>query len=194
MNEKNKDIEMINEPLTTEEGFLNPACINELSEAINNMPKTHDRLANNPEWIEKRWTFLSEISGYLAMWAVRQSPHGCPDDLERVIKYLNACLVMHFKAENMQEAMVEISLCEINKLLYSILYEQGVTSFDNWNKPRVGKAPDISFCSRYDKPDPDHDFIDLDALLHNVCVSIRDERRKSDAFYKEFEKEHVKLT
>jgi hypothetical protein len=40
--------------------------------------------------------------------------------------------------------------------------------------------------------DPDRDFIDLDALLHNVCLDIRLERRASDAFNKQFEEEWQK--
>jgi len=184
---------VISQPLTTEEGFINPACMNELEDAILNMPKSYDRLDGEDEWSIKKdkWTFKHDIVGAFAMWACRQSPYGVPDGLENVCKYLNACLDKEFKWENY--GMEELSLCEINKALYSILYNQGVTEFDNWNKCKKGETPDIIYCSAFDgKKNPDYDFIDLDALLHNVCISIRDERRKNKAFDDNFEKQYGK--
>ena len=183
-----EDIEMLSQPLLTEEGFVNEACMNELGKAIKNMPKTYERLASNEEWTEKRWTFKSDITGGLAKYAVSQSPYPCPDNLGKVINYLDACLEKEVDWGN--HGMVELSLRDISKLLYDILYEQGFTYFDDWNKSKKGKV-EIQFTSRYSgKPDPDYDFIDLDALLHNVCLDIREERRASDKFHEEFEKEY----
>lgn len=182
-------MEIISQPLTTEEGFLNPACMAELGSAIANLPKTFDRLSGDPEWSIKKdqWTFKHEIVGAFAMWACRQSPYGVPDGLENVCKYLNAALKSCAPWDDMG-GMAEASLCEINKWLHDILYDQGVSEFDSWNRCKVGETPDIQFSSRFDgKRDHDREFIDLDALLHNVCVSIRDERRKDKAFNEAFE-------
>ena len=67
-------------------------------------------------------------------------------------------------------------------------------AFDNWNKCKKGDTPDISFTCRYENErNPDREFIDLDALLHNVCVSLRDDFRREDAFDKKFEAEYGKL-
>ena len=86
--------------------------------------------------------------------------------------------------------MQKCSLNDISKWLYEILYEQGIEKFDNWNKCKVGNTPDIQFTSAFDgRRNPDRDFIDLDALLRNVCVEIRDERRKNKAFDDKFDKE-----
>ena len=105
-----------------------------------------------------------------------------------VIKYLDACLEKEIKWEMV--GMAELSLCDISKLLYNILYEQGFSAFDNWNKSKKGNA-EVQFVSRYSgQPDPDYGFIDLDALLRNVCLDIRMERRGSDKFNEEFEKEY----
>ena len=66
-------------------------------------------------------------------------------------------------------------MCEIKKMLFDIL--EGTEQFDAWNtKECLGS-----------------DWLDLDALLHNVCISIRDERRTHKAFDDKFEKEHGKL-
>lgn len=180
--------EMLSQSLLTDEGFVNPAAMNELESTIANMPKTFNRLSNDPEWNSKKdnWTFRKEIVGHFTMWACRQSPYGIPNGLENVCKYLNECLKTEFKWAN--SGMEELSLCEINKALYSILYNQNITEFDNWNKCKKGKTPDVAYSSSYDvEKHPDYDFIDLDALLHNVCISIRDERRKNKKFDEDFD-------
>jgi hypothetical protein len=182
-----KNAEIISEPLLTEEGFVNEAAINQLEKSILNMPKTHDRLSDNKEWTTKRWTFKKDITRSLAKYSISQSPYSCPDNLEEVIKYLDVCLEREVDWE--PAGMAELSLCDISKLLHNILYEQGITCFDNWNKSKKGNL-EIQYVSRDSKEDPDYDFIDLDALLHNVCLDIRMERRASDKFDKEFEEKY----
>lgn len=186
---KNEPIEMLSQPLLTEEGALNPACMNELSAAMSAMGKTHERLASDAEWStqEKQWTFANDIVGAFAMWACRQSPYGVPDGLESVCKYLNACLLKSIPWD--VNGLKELSLCDVNKILYEILHDQGVSEFDAWNRFKKGDTPEINFVSAFGGPsDPNRDFIDLDALLHNVCLTIRDERRKNKAFDEAFEK------
>ena len=182
------EMHMLSQPLMTEEGFVNPACINELEAELTGLGKTHDRLKGDPEWDRKkdRWTFKHQIVGCFAMWACRQSPYGVPDGLESVCKYLNACLNSYGfdKAE-----MLELSLCDISRMLHEVLYEQGIKEFDAWNQSRIA-GPSIQFSCRYSAKDPDRDFIDLDALLHNVCISIRDERRRNDEFDRKFDADH----
>lgn len=172
MNESDFD-EIIDEPLLTDDGFINPVCMAQLDAAITAMPPTHERLAGEPEWSTPRWTFLREITGHLAHWAIRQI--GCnqshdktpfPPKLENVIGYLDACIRSRFD----QEEMARLSLCEINRLLHDILYEEKIVL--SWNDVNVLPG-----------------WLDLDALFHNVCISIRNERRAFDAFDKEFEED-----
>jgi len=89
--------------------------------------------------------------------------------------------------------MVNLGLCEINKLLYDILYEQNLEAFDLWNKTKIIRSPDVAFVSTYNSGNPDDDFIDLDALLHNVCISLRDKFRRDDKFDADFEAQYGKL-
>lgn len=179
-------IHMISQPLTDSEGRLNPACMNELEATIAGMPKSHQRLAAEPEWAVKKWTFRKDIVGAFAMWACRQSPYGVPDGLEDVCKYLNECLKTEFQWPT--AGMQELSLCEINKALHDILYDKGIVKFDAWNQKKRGKTAGVDFTSRFDNErHPDDDFIDLDALLHNVCLTIRGERRAFDEFNRKFE-------
>ncbi len=187
--ENTPEIEMLSQPLLTEDGFVNPACMNELESAIGSMGKTFERLAGDDEWSksEKQWTFASDIVGAFSMWACRQSPYGVPDGLENVCKYLNAAIKTAVKWD--VNGMAELSLCEINRILHEILYEQGVKEFDAWNERKNGREG-IGFTSVYDQPSPDDDFIDLDALLHNVCITIRNERRTNAAFDAKFDAEN----
>lgn len=186
-------MEILSQPLLTEEGFLNQACMNELSAAISGMGKTHQRLRGDSEWDESKghWTTIDDIVGTFAMWACRQSPYGVPDGLENVCKYLHAALKSCAPWEEMA-GMAQCSLCDINKWLYEILYEQGVKEFDAWNRCKVGETPEIHFtCAMDGRGDPDRQFIDLDALLHNVCITIRDERRRDRAFDERFDRENI---
>lgn len=171
-------IEILSQPLLTSEGSLNPACLNELKATLAETPKTYHRLRDEPEWSYKSWTFTNNIVGAFSMWACRQSPYCVPDGLENVCKYLHAALKTAVPWD--AHGMAQLSLCDINRLLREILYEQGVAEFDAWNRCKAGDTPDISFSSAFDGTrNPDREFIDLDALLHNVCITIRDERRKS---------------
>lgn len=176
---------MLTNPLMTEEGFVNPACINELESAINNLPKTHERLKDEEEWNVPQWTCWREILGYFSHCAIRNitdeystidetvfvedSPY-FPPNLEKVLGYLGACLRPKFD----KYGYANLSLCDISKMLYDILYEQNISMFDQWNtEESMGKS-----------------WLDLDALLHGVCICIRDERRSFNEFNKKFDEEH----
>ena len=172
-------IEMLQEPLATEDGFLNEACIKELNAAILNTPETHERLAGNPEWSTAFWTSDIDIIGALADSAV-QCHGGAPLKLESVTNYVMACLRSGpFKdnrcdGEHDRFRLAELSLCDINRLLWG--YLRDLKDFNDWNEEKiVGK-----------------NWIDLSACLHNVCISIRDGRRHNVAFDMGFERDHGK--
>ena len=163
-------IEMLNEPLMTEEGFINEACLNELEAAIKNMPESHKRLANNPEWSRPCLTTEPRMLAALAQSAVRaycQPPPG----LETVLHYLKACLRRTTFTDDVDYGglrMVNLSLCEINRLLWDAL--GGLKQFEDWNTEEVmGK-----------------EWLDLSALLHQTCITIRNERRHEHAFDLDF--------
>ena len=167
--------------LLTEDGFINPVLMNELTAWLKKSPKTYERLSEDPEWNTPRCTNVKEITGSFALWAVRQGENKeCFPHFVEIINYLSACLRLEFiKKKNDQwshEGWGDFSLCEINKLLFDILWDMPI--FMEWNEEKiVGKG-----------------WLDLEALFHNVCVTIRDERRKNDEFDRKFEEEHGKLT
>lgn len=177
MDKIDPQIEMLTQPLLTEEGFLNEACMNELSAFLNNMPRTYERCKDDPEWNTKRWLFWRDIVGALALWSIRNIGNDVnapihPPNLEKVLGFVGACLRPKFD----KSGMAELSLCEINKMLFDILYDE-LDLFMRWNTEEcMGKH-----------------WLDLDALLHNVCLSIRSERRENDLFDKKFKEDYPEL-
>jgi hypothetical protein len=166
----NDNVEMLTQPLTTEEGFLNEACLNELEAANCNVQPTYDRLSNDPEWSTPRITHWRDILGYFANWSVRQISYPdttpFPPGLEKMIGYLSARIRPCFD----NTGYAHLSLCDINKMLHNTLMCE--TIFQSWNDSATFQG-----------------WLDLDALLHNVCLSIRSERREFDAFNKKFDEE-----
>ena len=186
---------LLSQPLLTEEGFVNPACMNELENVIMNMSETYDRLKDDPEWGEQLgWTFISNITGSLARWAVNQSSYSWPDDLDVVIKYLHECLAVELEKlpddlkhqDRDLSGMYNITLCEINKLLHDILDDDPYVMA--WNEPKVSSGP--GYEKRHECPHPDFGFIDLSALFRNVCLDFRNDRRRNKAFDERFEAEN----
>lgn len=172
-------IEMLNEPLLTDDGFLNPVCVAELSAAIKNMPPTYERLANNPEWSRSYCTTDSDFVAYLARWAVAQNRTLPPPGMDNVLRYVRACLRETYLKPHDPDCddpmfHADLSLCDVNRILWEILADN--KQFNDWNDK--------------DAEGMDGWFIDLHALLHNVCVSIRNDRRHYFAFDRKFEREN----
>jgi hypothetical protein len=169
------EIRILTQPMFTDSG-VNPAAMNELEAAIKSTPRIHGRKRDDEEWNLKKYVFSKSITAELAKWAIRQSPYAYPEGLESVVKYLNE--VLKRKAD--RYGMLSITLCELGELLYDTLYDKGIKHFDDWNKPKSREVGDIKFVTAYsEERNPDTDFIDLDALLTNVCVEIRDEWRRN---------------
>lgn len=171
-------MQMISQPLLTEEGFVNEACINELNAAIKNMPETWERLANDPEWSKKEVVSLSELMGALGKWMIRQYSGVVPVGFNSVIGYANAVLKKSVFKDVLDPAhdyrSVYLSLCDINKLLWDTLGD--LQAFKDLNdKDVVGEH-----------------WLDLGALLHNVCIDIRQSRRENADFDRRFKEEHEK--
>lgn len=170
-------IQMLTQSLLTEEGFLNEACMNELEAAINNMPETYERLADDPEWTAPAWTGATEMVGLLARYAIQQSV-GVPPRLADVIGFAHTAIARDQRFVSWGDSIgkyANISLCDVNRLMWDILRD--LQPFNDWNKAEVMCPLGLQW-------------IDLSALLHNVCLSLRTERREFSAFNAKFEEEH----
>jgi hypothetical protein len=171
-------IEQIKEPLLNADGSLNLDFLKEMKEILESLPNVSPRLEDNPEWNIKKdkWIFRQEIVGAFALWSCRMSPYGVPWGLEVVCKYLNECLKREYKWA--KGGMEELSLFEIYQVLNDILIKNGIKQFKDWGKAKSGRTDQSNFLSSFGGThDPDDDFVDLNALILNVCITIRDDRR-----------------
>jgi hypothetical protein len=191
MEDKEKDpiMHIIQNPLLTEDGFLNEACMNELKSVLNSIEPDCIRLMWDKEWSEKRWTFKHEIVAALAKWAVRQSTYPCPTGLDAVLGYLDACLTKDVPwSFTGNERMAELSLCDISKLLHDSIGD--MQQIKDWNTPKKNwRNTNFEGIGEAERHDPDYGFVDIDALFRNVCLDIRAERRVNSDFNKRFEEE-----
>ena len=100
------------------------------------------------------------LAGVFAMNAVRQSPYLVPDNLaEAIVEFMAGfdCTQPVLEWQN----PLECSQAVKDSIMKSPLCLK-------WNERKNGRDG-MGFCSRYEQPDPDDDFIDLDALQMNIC-------------------------
>lgn len=111
-----------------------------------------------------------EVVGQMARWAVRQHPYGRPDGLFDVTDAITKA------AETWPDGVSSLHMWrvaewrEIEDWLRLALADHPVLAA--WNKPRSGHGASIVFTSRYGGPASEDDFIDIDALLRNVALSV----------------------
>lgn len=111
----------------------------------------------------------NQVAGTLAMWAIRQSPYPMPDNLGVVVERFTEL----FPADN-----IGFHTVADEEELYGLIYSLGdqIPELLAWNDRKNGREG-MGFVSRYDKPSPDDDFIDLSALYSNVARSVAQEER-----------------
>lgn len=168
---------MLEQPLTTEDGFVNPACLAELKAAIKNIAKTYNRMAGNAEWSRKDITGVCDIVGAFISTAIEHA-RGVPPNIQEVAGFLHASLKtidgVYDLAEDLPD-FLNISLVDINRELYERAYNLDMVR--RWNDEEFMKTHECTW-------------IDLDALLHMTCVSIRNRRRHDRAFDVLFAERH----
>lgn len=114
----------------------------------------------------------SQVAGTLAMWAVRQSPYPVPDNLELVVRRFEEL----FPRDEIGFHQVA-DQDELYRLVMSI--GDQIPEFLAWNDRKNGNRAPLGFVSRYERPDPDDDFIDLYALCSNVALTVAAEEREN---------------
>lgn len=117
------------------------------------------------------YTSRSTVLGELANWAVQQSPYTVPDNLQKAIH--------EFAAAFAPTGEIFTTNCRDLLTLVREAFEE-CPSILAWNESKKGDHQ-IVFVSRYDKPQPDHDFIDLDALARNVAHAVTLAEKYSEA-------------
>lgn len=111
---------------------------------------------------------IKEVMGTVAMWAIRQSPYHCPENLEIVMECIsNSIEPEKFIFDTFFEIHPDYLYNWINKTLKSI---PEVISWNHSKKKRT--------LADLESKDPDFDFIDLDALVRNVYLTLKREEEK----------------
>ena len=101
----------------------------------------------------------------LAYWLNAQSPYYAPD-MSKAIAAFDAAVEPLFKSS----PVVEFTAQHLHDIV-SGTHFASIPEIEILNHRKNGRNG-MGFCSRYDQPQPDDDFIDLDALARNVLYMI----------------------
>ena len=112
------------------------------------------------------------LEGHLAMWAVRQSPYHNPEGLSLVLRQFRQNGRYSFD----ENEMGYLNEPQLKQFLIDRLMP--IPEFLQWNERKNGNQSPFGFVSRYDKPEPDNDFIDLNALIMNTARSVIQECKR----------------
>src|SRR5690554_3059803 len=115
------------------------------------------------------WAFVSDFTAAVALWAIKQSPYPCPENLKVVVEKLHASIAEDFDGDYAMKKFG--SFREVEQ--YAATHLRQVPEYLAWNERKNGNKAPLQFTSRYDGPgDPDDNFIDLGALERNVAMHI----------------------
>ena len=130
-----------------------------------NLPTSWSDLSNRQDVLVGR----KQLLGVLAMWAVRQSPYPCPDNLHVVLQKLD--VIWKARTWGLLDFTQFRTLRHLENWLKEVLTR--MPEFMAWNERKNGDQSSLNFISRHDgRMDPDSDFIDLDALVRNVAMEV----------------------
>lgn len=119
---------------------------------------------------EKHWIGVNSTAGHFAMWAVRQSPYGFPDELQEAVSVFRTGLALQFgKEPEMNLGAARITKQTLYKIVYRIICAMPICRA--WNTAKSNPGVEFVFTSAFTSNHPDYDIIDLDALATNVTKS-----------------------
>jgi hypothetical protein len=107
----------------------------------------------------------------MAYWAYVQHPFKHPALLTDIVSLIGRAAERTFELKRPLSHWFRSGI-EIERWLREQVWDFYPTAnmiFTTWNTPRSGHGASVVFSSRYGGPAPEHDFIDIDALLRNVA-------------------------
>lgn len=112
------------------------------------------------------WYMRSGFLAAFAYWVVAQSPYDAPD----ITLALRA--FQKFVAGSVPDgAPVKFTYEQMKEFINEKVFES-IPEIEQLNHPKIDTGAKYMFCSRYDSPKPDYDFIDLGALARNVFYML----------------------
>ena len=111
------------------------------------------------------WFMRQDFMGAFAYWLVSQSPYDSPE-IDKALKAFSK----HVN-EFIEDGIPKSFAYDDVFLLVNEDILEGIPEIEIFNHRKNGRDG-MGFCSRYDQPSPDDDFIDLGALARNVCYMV----------------------
>lgn len=135
-----------------------------------------------PEWATPRYVHQATLLRCFVHGVLTADPwyHGyrLPPHFEGVVNMVAFEIQRRWPTE-----VPLVSLAEFEMFLREICPRH--PEFEKWNEtPKM-----FGLTSRDSEMATERDFIDLDALYRNASVALRDDRRRNDAFEREFERQ-----
>jgi len=143
--------------------------------------KAEQRLWNDSEWAEPRVTSLKDIVTAFLVGTISADAwfdnYSVPSNFEIVANALSGAVMSKFGPGEFPN----VSLLDIEAFYHEFI--DATPLCREWND-----FPGSGFVTRYDATPKHRTFIDLDALIRNASVFIRDDRRTFDKFNADFDK------
>lgn len=140
-------------------------------------------LKMDPEWNTAKYIHVSSILrafvyGVLSadMW---HTNYKLPPNFESVVNWIAFCIQRKWPTEEIPC----VSILELEQLFREWAFEH--PDFKKWNESPNNTL--ISVVTRYSEIPDTRDFIDLDALLRNAAVYVRNYHREFERFDSDFE-------
>ena len=112
------------------------------------------------------WLMRPDFLGAFSYWVVSQSPYDTPDITPALVAFSG------YVNKRIKDGIPEkFTYDELSKFINEDVFE-AIPEIEKLNNPKIDVGQTINFCSRYDKPKADCDFIDLGALARNVFYMI----------------------
>jgi hypothetical protein len=137
-------------------------------------PKTERRLL-----VSRR-----QLVACLAYCGISQSPYTLPDNFVSVLLQFDLSLSKRWTTDEQRLGFMGFTRDSLADLLRSTL--MAIPEFVDWNLSAAEKAAGVKvdddrrspfiFTSRFREPKVECDFIDLDALIRNICNSVESDQ------------------
>jgi hypothetical protein len=138
----------------------------------------NNRLASDPEWSSLGCYHLQTLIEAFVYGVISADSwhhnYKLPPDFESVVNWM----AFNIQKEWPKVEVIKINLIDLEKKFRVWAFEH--PSFKKWNESVDGTI--VGVCSAFSNT-PDHrDFIDLDALLRNAMIFIKESNRNDKAF------------
>jgi hypothetical protein len=123
-------------------------------------------MTSSTKKIDLKWISKKMFTGTLSKWAVKQSPHSCPDNLERVVIKADGAWPITGDKFKDNELINEWTREDFEDFVHKFVFSTAETL--SWNTPMSGRQGNAFVSAFGPMQAPEDDFVDLDALVRNV--------------------------